>query len=120
VQSEWLNVDDVTYQKWAKQGKPDSIRVSYHCGITSINEWLCPDHGGFAASRYHARMPALGSDAKTTQEALEQSHKWVKPSRICVKPDGKYHQIVQLDYTQVEKVEESTYETYEDIDEIPF
>lgn len=119
VQNEWIEVEDVTYQKWSKQGKPDSIRVTYDCGLTKVSEWLCPDHGGFAASRYHARMPALKADAKTTQDALEQCHMWVKPSRICVRPDGKWHQIVQLDYTQKEKPIDDT-PRYESWDEIPF
>lgn len=119
VQNEWLDVNDVIYQKWSKQGKPDSVRVTYDCGLTKVSEWLCPDHGGFAASRYHARMPALKADAKTTADALNECHMWVKPSRICVRPDGKWHQIVQLDYTQKEKPIDDT-PRYESWDEIPF
>ena len=100
VQAEWKDVNDVTYQRWQKQGKPDSIRVTYECGFYErISEWLCPDHGGYAASRYHARMSALGATASTTEDALTEAQQWHKPSRIKVKPDGKYWQIVQLDYS---------------------
>lgn len=106
VETEWLDVDDVSYERWKKAGKPDSIRVTYHCGLTGVSEWLCPDHGGYAAERYKARRPALVAFAETTDEALEESHLWRKPSRIKVRPDGKYHQIVQLDYQQRERKED--------------
>jgi len=100
VKMEWLDVDDVSYGRWQKEGKPDSIRVTYYCGMTRISEWLCPDHGGYAASRYTARKSALRASADGTDAALTECAFWVKPSKIRVKPDGKYFQIVQLDYEQ--------------------
>ena len=100
VKMEWLDVDDVSYGRWQKEGKPDSIRVTYYCGMTRISEWLCPDHGGYAASRYTARKSALRAAADGTDAALAECASWVKPSKIRVKPDGKYFQIVQLDYEQ--------------------
>ena len=100
VKAEWMEVDDVSYGRWQKEGKPDSIRVTYYCGMTRLSEWMCPDHGGYAASRYTARKTALGAKADSTSRALMECADWVKPSRILVKPDGKYFQIVQLDYTQ--------------------
>lgn len=96
--AEWIDVNDVFYARHKKEGKPDSIRVTYYCGLTKVNEWLCPDHGGYAASRYHARMAALGATAVTTDQALLECDDWMKPSRIRVKPDGKFHKIEQLDY----------------------
>jgi len=96
--SEWLDVDEVSYGRWKKEGKPDSLRVTYYCGMTRISEWLCPDHGGYAASRYHARMGVLGATAMTTDDALDECDDWTVPSRIKVKPDGKFHKIEQLDY----------------------
>lgn len=99
VQAEWLDVDDVSYQLWKKEGKPDSIRVTYQCGMQRISEWLCPDHGGYAASRYQARMKALDAFQTTTAMAILESGAWKKPSRIKVKPNGKFQEIVQLDYS---------------------
>jgi DNA repair protein RadD len=110
VQDEWIDVDDVTYERWKKEGKPDSIRVTYVCGMTRISEWLCPDHGGYAASRYQARMPALKAQAMTTGDALSESENWIKPSRIKVRPDGKYHQIIQLDYSGRKENEKSNFD----------
>ena len=99
VQAEWMDVDGVTYALHQKEGKPDSVKVTYRCGFTYINEWFCPDHGGYAASRYHARMKALTSSSMTTREALMECAAWAWPSRIKVKPNGKFHDIVQLDYS---------------------
>jgi DNA repair protein RadD len=99
VPAEWVDVDDVAYAKWSKEGKPDSIRVTYICGLQRISEWFCPDHGGYAASRYHARMAALTSSSMNTKDALLECEAWVKPSRIKIKPNGKFFDIVQLDYS---------------------
>jgi hypothetical protein len=30
-----------------KQGKPDSIKVTYHCGLAEYYEWLTPEHSEF-------------------------------------------------------------------------
>lgn len=99
VVAEWVDVDEVYYSRHQKEGKPDSLRVTYYCGLVRVSEWLCPDHGGYAASRYHARMGVLGASAMTTNDALLESSQWAKPRRIKVKPDGKFHKIEQLDYS---------------------
>ena len=114
VKDEWIDVDDVTYERWKKDGKPDSMRVTYICGMTRISEWLCPDHGGYAASRYEARKSALKAFAGSTDAALIECERWVKPSRIKVRPDGKYHQIMQLDYSGRKENEKSNFEKSEE------
>ena len=109
VQAEWLDVDEVTYALHKKEGKPDSVKVIYRCGLTFINEWLCPDHGGYAASRYHARMKALGAKAMTTADALSEAPVvWTWPTRIKIRPradDSRFDEIVQLDYSEGRKPE---------------
>lgn len=104
VEAEWVDVDDVGYAKWRKEGKPDSIRVTYYCGLIKVSEWLCPDHGGYAAERYQKRMPSLGASAMTTEEAMQECDHWIKPRRIKVKPNDKFHDIVQLDYSQPKRL----------------
>lgn len=46
-----FNVSRVTYMRHSKMGKPDSVKVSYFCGIRQFNMFLCPDHGGGATAR---------------------------------------------------------------------
>lgn len=109
VVSEWVDVDRVEYDRHSKPGKPDSIRVTYRCGMRDVREWLCPDHGGYAASRYHARMPALGATAMTTDDALSEAPAaWTWPTRIKIRPradDPRFDEIVQLDYSEGRKPE---------------
>jgi len=117
VVAEWVDVDSVNYQLWKKEGKPDSLRVTYHCGMISVSEWLCPDHGGYAASRYHARKKVLEAFADTTKDAMLESGAWQVPSRIKIKPNGKFHDIVQLDYAKKTKAQ---LREYQDDGDIPF
>lgn len=107
VQAEWVDVDDVGYSRWRKEGKPDSIRVTYYCGLIKVSEWLCPDHGGYAAERYIKRKAALGATANTTEEAMLECDQWTRPRRIKVKPNDKFHDIVQLDYSQPQRLTEA-------------
>jgi len=72
-----------------------------------VNEWLCPDHGGYAESRYRARMGALGATAEKTDDALAEAPlSWTMPTRIKIKPranDPRFDEIVQLDYSEGRK-----------------
>ena len=125
VVAEWVDVDDVMYSRHKKEGKPDSIKVTYYCGMLSVSEWLCPDHGGYASSKYRERKPLLNAYADTTTEALGEAHFWRKPSRVMVKPSShnpKYKEITKFDYTQVEKKHEETQGGYADfsLEDIPF
>jgi DNA repair protein RadD len=117
VVAEWYDVDSVAYARHKKEGKPDSVKVTYYAGLMAVSEWLCPDHGGYAASRYTSRRSALGASATTTQQALDECSFWITPSRIKVKPsshDPRFKEIVQLDYSQEKKREKVDF-SYSDI-----
>lgn len=110
IEPEWLCVTGVKYERWKKRGggeNPDTLRVTYNCGLTILHEWLCPDHGGYAASKYQERKPMLDASANTLKECLEECHEWRVPGQVKVVPDGRYHKILQFDYDaepQIEKV----------------
>ena len=127
VQAEWLDVTGVTYDRWKKRGggdKPDTLRVTYQCGLISVSEWLCPDHGGYAASKFQARRPVLNAAAMTLDECIDECDRWKVPGRVKVAPDGQYHKILQFDYRAEPKIEKLAHQmTREEIDEwedIPF
>ena len=48
---EELTVDAVTVARHRKPGRLDSIRVQYRCGISTVREWICLDHGGYAEKK---------------------------------------------------------------------
>lgn len=39
-----VQVDRVSFKIHKKIGKPDSIKVTYHCGMAEYYEWLTPQH----------------------------------------------------------------------------
>ena len=49
-----VNVDRVSFKIHKKQGKPDSIKVTYHCGMAEYYEWLTPEHSEFGLKKTHA------------------------------------------------------------------
>ncbi len=51
---ETLTVDSVSVHRHRKEGKPDSIRVQYRCGLSTFKEWVCLDHDGFAGQKARA------------------------------------------------------------------
>lgn len=42
------DVTKVVYRIHKKEGKPDSMRVDYYCGLRRYSEYICLDHGGYA------------------------------------------------------------------------
>lgn len=42
-------VDHVVYRVHKKEGRPDSMRVDYHCGLLRFSEYIMLDHGGYPA-----------------------------------------------------------------------
>lgn len=95
-------VTDVTYTRHTKMGKPDSIRVTYSCGISSFSEWL-PIYDERVGVRKHYiswcwKRGLIAVD--TIEEFLDlvSQSRVPMPSRIVVKPDGKYWRIVDTQF----------------------
>lgn len=83
--------------RWQKQGSPDSVRVEYFAGFQSYSEWVCPEHGGYAAAKFErwwALHGGLLPAPATAREALDRWPELAKPDGITVKPNGKWHDIV--------------------------
>lgn len=40
------NVTRVTYEIHKKEGRPDSIRINYYCGMRRFSHYVLPEHGG--------------------------------------------------------------------------
>jgi DNA repair protein RadD len=49
----WYNVSNVYFSIYKKPGKPDSLKITYQCGLKRFNQWIHLDHGGYAG--YKAR-----------------------------------------------------------------
>lgn len=72
-----LDVDQVSYMRHrGKGGKPDSLRVTYLCGLKTVSAWRCFEHEGVASKlgRNWWRRRSPGTIApETVGEALERA-----------------------------------------------
>jgi DNA repair protein RadD len=92
------DVQSWTWNIHAKYEKPDSIRVRYCCWDGYYDEWICFDHGGFAARKAGAwwRSHRGGIIPMSTREAIARQSECVCPSSIIVRKDKKYWRIVSF------------------------
>jgi DNA repair protein RadD len=92
--AQWRAVDSRTFRFHEGKGdKPPSVKVTYMAGMTAINEWLCPQHQGFAKSKSDRWWLAHGGQRpfpKTVLEWLERQNELFTTAQIAVQPDGKY------------------------------
>jgi DNA repair protein RadD len=107
---EWVRVDSVSYRRHKKEGKPDSMLVTYNAGFTTHREWVCFEHQGYAKTKaarwWCGRLPDYLKRLKpktptTVGDALLQSHRLMWPDQIAIKRNGKYTEIVDARGMQV-------------------
>jgi len=103
IKYKYLPVSHVSYSIHKKEGKPDSLKVSYVCGLSTANEWLCPEHGGYATEKYMDRLIQMkcGHAPQTAAEALAKSRDWPMPVEITVKQDGDFLNVVEVRFANL-------------------
>lgn len=89
-------ITKVLYSLHKKQGKPDSMRVTYYCGLRHFNEYICLDHGGYATKVaqqwWELRSPwGVPPNAHEGMKAIDYLR---TPSAIGVIEKGKYPEII--------------------------
>lgn len=80
-----------------KGEKPPSVRITYMSGLTSLREWVCPQHTGFAKSKCDRLWIKFGGQRpfpKTVLEFMERQNELLPADEISVRPSGKYWEIV--------------------------
>ena len=147
VTLETHDVTDVLFQVWTKRDAPEdaphTVRVTYRCEAKAgalydafscnFSEWVCPEHTGFARSKFEKWWAARASDACPVPDRAEDVCeadfmgflRTVK--RITVKrvAGNRYPEIVGYefgDFPENSPVNEQTAnsEEYEDFDALPF
>ena len=99
--SSWSAVTDVRYSRHQKAGRPDSVRVTYSLGLSTADEWWCPEHGGYASEKTWLRLKAAGWAGKrpnTVTELLAAVAELRVPSEAKVEQDGKYTRLKGFRY----------------------
>ena len=99
IEPEWIAVKAVNYARHTKPGKPDSLKVTYQCGLNSYAEWVCLSHEGGARRKAEAWWIARGPNPipASTDLALTRANELRKPGRIKILRVGKYPQIIGYD-----------------------
>jgi len=95
-----LKVDHMTYRRHKKEGKPDSLCVSYFCGLTRVQEYVLPDHGGAAATRARSWWQQRTSlDYPGTLDKIMQFLSYLPtPVRLVVDFNGKYPEVRKTEF----------------------
>ena len=101
VRTQWVDVSSVIYRRHdGRIDKPPTVCVTYVVGLNSYKEWLCPEHTGFPRNKFVSwwsrRLP--GAEPPASVDSLLAVHMDIpKPSRIAIRPAGKYHDIVGVE-----------------------
>jgi len=61
ITRETFPVDFIQYNIHHKAGKPPSLRVQYASGLSFFNEWVCPEHSGYARTKFEQWWARRGS-----------------------------------------------------------
>ncbi|WP_067518606.1 DEAD/DEAH box helicase [Endozoicomonas ascidiicola] len=105
VEPQWLEVDEVVYSIHEKFGKPPSVQVLYRCGLKTVREWACFQHGGYARQKAviwwvkrfgHTPCPAMTVDA---YQLLRETEDLKEPTRIEVIQEGRWYRIRAYDFS---------------------
>ena len=105
IAPETVDVNTVMVFRHEKEGKTTSMRVAYFTDLGTISEWICFEHTGFAREKavswHRKRLPAERIPASVT-EAMGLPYP--APSRITVRKNGKFFDILSYDFTERETV----------------
>jgi DNA repair protein RadD len=102
-----FEVRRVIYSRHEKTGKPDSFKIEYEVGLTqSVSEFLCFDHGGFAAHKaleiWRRHCVSETVTPRSVDEAIELA-KQGKLRNVCkikVRREGKFWRPVAWKYAE--------------------
>ena len=79
-----------------RDGKQDTVRVSYHSMLSIDDEWLCPGHRGHAYDRFTAwwRQHASTPPPTSIEEFLARTEELRMPQIIGVAKDGVFTRVI--------------------------
>jgi DNA repair protein RadD len=96
-----FKVETITFNLHTKIDKPDSMKVTYWCGLRKFNEYILFEHTGFGqrkARMWWAERSRLLCP-QTTGEALRFCDQLLVPTHIKVWVNTKYPEIKAVSFT---------------------
>lgn len=102
---EWFNVSAVIYRVHQKGNGRPMVRVSYHCGFRSFDDWVCIEHDRLLGkrardwwrTRVHSDYVAYGAPP-TAVEFVKWKHLLKSPLRIKVQTNKQYPEVISYEY----------------------
>jgi len=97
---ESYSVSRVIYSPHNKIGSPQSMKVTYTCGVQSYREWICLEHSGLPGklARNWWRLRHKGDPPTTTAEALRHMSELKVPKKIKVWCNKKMPEVVGYEW----------------------
>lgn len=108
--SYWMTVEGQEVKIHRKDGKPDSLKIVYDLGRGfSVSEWMCFDHGGWAAGKAKALWKELGGGQapENTLEAARRKFELNKIGRIRIIKEEKFHRVLEREVLKWEQEDEA-------------
>ena len=97
--SKWMTVTHAQYILHKKMGSPDSIMVTYHCGLTKVKEWWCLNHEGYAGYKACHIVKNRGYVGRiSTEDVYKATPKLKVPKRILVNFAPKFPTILNSQF----------------------
>ncbi len=107
-QVEIFQVNSLTYSTHQKQGSPDSLKVTYFCGLRQFSEWVCLEHSGAIGHKarkwWIKRLKPdpfeIGSQVPSkVSQALDRIEDLESPTHLRIWINKKYPQIMDADFS---------------------
>ena len=96
-------VDRVEYRRHKKEGRPDSVRVTYWCGASSFDQWIPIEDERSNVKKlavsWFWKRGAMCPKTVTDALALLGENKIPAPDFITVKRNGKYWEVIDAEIT---------------------
>ena len=98
---EWCDVTDISFRHHkGKDGKPDTLRVTYTCGMIDYNAYWCFNHLGYprekAVNNWARHGGTMPPPTDVADALLKAPHELRMPKAISVKLVGKWPEIVEI------------------------
>ena len=79
-----------------KLGKPPSLKVTYTCGLRRFEQWVCPEHPGYAGHKANLWWQEMGTGVspQSVDEALARESELRKPAKIRVWINTKHPEVL--------------------------
>lgn len=102
IRIEIFKVDSITYDIHSKRDKPDSLLVTYQCGLLYYKSWICfehPEPSGHNARKWWRKALGGKNTPETTAQAILETDSLKHASHIRVRLDTQFPQVLDADYS---------------------